>query len=151
MNQVLIFRTQGDDRYTIGDLYVRCNKEIIFQCKTIERGWLDNQQNISCIPDGVYDLQLEYSPRFRKKLWEIYGVPGRSECKFHAANYARQLNGCIALGRNHKDIDGDRIPDVTSSRLAMGDFHNAMGDGPAELQIISLYDSQMYLQPMPFA
>lgn len=60
-------------------------------------------------------------------MYEIYEVPNRSECKFHAANYARQLNGCIALGNKRLDIDHDGYKDVTSSRDTMKRFHAAMG------------------------
>lgn len=99
----------------------------IFKKESLERGWVDNQNRISCVPEGVYSLEFEYSDRFKKELWELKGVPGRSECKFHAANYWHQLNGCIALGNNRKHIDGDLIMDVTSSRNTMTEFHNAMG------------------------
>jgi len=80
-------------------------------------------------------MKLEHSPKFRKKLWEIYGVPGRSETKFHVANYWHQLNGCIALGNNRRYIDGDAVLDVTSSRDTMKAFHEAM-DGHTQAILI---------------
>ena len=92
----------------------------------MERGWLDNQSNISCVPEGTYTLVWEYSPRFQTMLWELKDVPNRSECKFHAANYWKQLNGCIALGRSITDIDKDGFKDITSSKSTMNAFHNAM-------------------------
>tara|TARA_R110002020_G_scaffold227409_1_gene438035 strand:+ start:552 stop:749 length:198 start_codon:yes stop_codon:yes gene_type:complete len=64
---------------------------------------------------------------------------GRNECKFHAANYSRQLNGCIALGKNRVDIDGDGFKDVTSSKATMALFHKAMnGDKKAVLVVRNL-------------
>ncbi len=56
-------------------------------------------------------------------------MPDRAECKFHAANYWRQLNGCISLGVKHLDIDGDGDPDVTSSVNTMKKFHALMTGG----------------------
>lgn len=127
MKTVLINRFKITDKYTLGHCYIKHeNNSVEYIGVTMERGWLNNQNNISCVPEGVYDLKLEYSPKFRKDLWELYGVPNRSECKFHAANYWRQLNGCIALGVKHKDIDGDGDPDITSSRDTMKKFHNSM-------------------------
>lgn len=108
----------------------------LFKSESIERGWKDNQRNISCIPEGVYELVLEYSPRFKQNLWEIKGVPNRSECKFHAANYARQLNGCIALGEKRIDIDGDGFHDVTNSKKTMLNFHAAMGNDTVATLIV---------------
>ena len=102
---------------------------------SLERAWKDNQKRISCIPEGTYKVVLEYSNRFKKKLWEIKGVPNRSECKFHSANYWYQLNGCIALGRKRLDINSDGYADVTSSRVVMNEFH-ALLDGETEAILI---------------
>lgn len=136
---VLINRFKVTDNYSLGDCYIKhpCGK-CEYVGKTLERGWRNNQSNISCVPEGEYDLRLENSPRFRKDLWELYGVPNRSECKFHAANYWRQLNGCISLGNKHLDIDGDGDPDVTSSRDTMKKFHNMMVGTEAKLIIKNL-------------
>lgn len=137
LKTIIISRDDSSDDQTLGVCYIKdeCN-EIIFKSESIERGWIDNKKRISCIPVGTYPVRLEYSNRFKKKLYEIYKVENRSECKFHAANYARQLNGCIALGQNRKDIDGDGFKDVTSSRLTMAKFHKALnGDDKVRLII----------------
>ena len=79
---------------------------------------------------------LEYSNRFKKKLWEIKGVSNRSECKFHSANYWFQLNGCIALGLSLKDINNDCYNDVTSSKKALKSFHSALKGGGGKAILI---------------
>jgi len=108
----------------------------LFKGESLERGWVDNQKDISCIPEGEYPLVLEYSPKFRKELWEVKNVPGRTECKFHTANYWYELNGCIALGNNRKFIDGDEVMDITSSRDTMRLFHQSLeGQNEARLTI----------------
>ena len=98
----------------------------LFASVTLERGWQNNKQNISCIPSGVYEVVLEYSPRFKMDLWEIKNVPNRSECKFHASNYWYQLNGCIAPGRRPKYLNSDKYLDVTDSKNTLKDFHKAL-------------------------
>ena len=124
---VIINRFKITSNYSLGQCYIKFpNGTVTYVGCSLERGWKNNQSRISCIPEGVYDLVLEYSSRFKKDLWEIYGVPGRSECKFHAANYWYQLNGCIALGNKHKDINNDNALDVTSSRLTMKKFHDLL-------------------------
>lgn len=127
---VLITRHKIKYDYSLGKCYIKdtVTNELEYIASSLERGWRDNQNRVSCVPEGVYNLKLEYSPRFRKDLWELYGVPNRSECKFHAANYWYQLNGCIALGTKDvwKDIDGDGRPDVTNSRAAMKLFHEKL-------------------------
>lgn len=122
--QVIVNRFKITNNYSLGDCYVKFpDGKVEYVGKSLERGWRNNQNSISCVPEGTYPLKYEYSPRFKKKLWELYDVPNRSECKFHAANYWRQLNGCIALGNKHVDIDGDGDTDVTSSREVMKKFH----------------------------
>ena len=139
MKTVIVTRFKVTDNYSLGNCYIKnedgSTKPVGV---TIERGWRDNKSNISCIPTGTYDLKLEYSSRFKKDLWEIYGVPNRSECKFHAANYWRQLNGCIALGVKHIDIDRDGDLDVTSSVNTMKLFHSLMDGKKAKLIIKDL-------------
>lgn len=141
MKKVIVIRdTFFSDKATLGTCYVLDeNNEQIFKSECLERGWVDNRRNLSCIPSGNYPLVLEYSPRFRKNLWEIKEVENRSECKFHSANYWHQLNGCIALGRNRKYIDGDLILDVTSSNNTMSEFHKALkGYSKLSLTVIDI-------------
>ena len=140
MKIINIDRDDVGDSQSLGLCYVNDHNGCeIFSSQSIERGWLDNKSRISCIPEGTYDIRLEYSNRFETDLYEIYGVVGRSECKFHAANFARQLNGCIALGKNRADIDGDGFKDVTSSKDTMKRFHKAMnGDKQAVLIVRNL-------------
>lgn len=98
----------------------------IFSSIILERGWRDNESNVSCIPSGMYELEFEESHRFKQKLWEVKGVEGRSECKFHSANFWKDLNGCLAPGRRPRDIDNDGYIDVTSSKDTLKDFHDVL-------------------------
>jgi len=90
---------------------------------TLERGWLNNASRVSCIPVGDYDLVYEYSDKFKTKLWEIKGAPGRSECKFHVANFWKDLEGCVSLGFYQMDINKDGLLDNLSSKAAVKMFH----------------------------
>lgn len=127
MKTVLITRFKGDKDHTLGFCFIKDEDMTLeYLGCTLERGFLDNKKNVSCVPAGIYNLKLEYSPKFETNLWELYGVPNRSECKFHVANYWHQLNGCIALGDKHLDIDNDGVLDVTNSRLTLDKFHKAL-------------------------
>ena len=123
---VRLKRDEISDIQCMGICTVEINGKKVFEAQSIERGDNNNQARISCYPPGVYPLVLEYSPRFGQNLWEVKNVFGRSECKFHAANYARQLNGCTALGESRYDIDKDGRKDVTNSRETMKKFHYAL-------------------------
>ncbi len=67
-----------------------------FLCHTIELPWNDNKRNISCIPEGVYEIEPRFSKRFKHHLI-LKDVKGRSFILFHPANNAlKELQGCIA-------------------------------------------------------
>lgn len=137
MKVVRVNRKKQDTTQTLGFVSITGdNGEPLYADISLERGWRDNKQNVSCIPEGAYPLKKEYSPRFKMDLWEIKEVKGRSECKFHAANYWHDLNGCIAPGVAVKDIDGDGRLDITSSRASLKRFHKAMGDDTEALLIV---------------
>jgi len=136
MRTIKIIRDWQDTNQTLGKctVYDECNKPI-FSALSLERGWRNNENRVSCVPLGNYTTVLEYSNRFEMDLWELKNVPNRSECKFHSANYWYQLNGCIALGRTLVDINNDDYQDVTSSKSTMKDFHKAL-KGETQVDLI---------------
>jgi hypothetical protein len=68
----------------------------VFLAYTLELPWLDNQVNISCIPEGWYPLSLRNSRRFGSHIL-VEDVPGRKGILFHPANNAlKELRGCVA-------------------------------------------------------
>lgn len=139
MKRVFVIRDVIGRKLSLGICIVTdTTNKILFTSQSLERGWLNNAKNISCIPAGMYKLKLEWSPKFKKDLWEIYDVPNRRECKFHVANYSKQLNGCIALGQERKDINNDGLTDITNSKNTMKKFHTAMNGGTeATLHVIN--------------
>ena len=103
----------------------------------LERGWRSNQSNVSCIPIGAYKVVLEWSPKFNTMLWEIKDVPGRSECKFHSANYWKQLNGCISPGLRYKFLNADNYRDVTNSKDSLRAFNESLKPYTEALLVIT--------------
>ena len=76
------------------------NGDILFNglklCNSIELPWKNNQQRISCIPEGKYELVKRYSLRFKWHL-QLKDVKGRDLILIHPADDAfRELKGCIA-------------------------------------------------------
>ena len=124
---IKIHRNWQDKNQTLGTCKVLGKNNLpLFVGLSLERGWMNNAKNNSCIPSGTYKVVLEYSPQFNRLLWEIKGVRNRSECKFHAANFWFQLNGCVALGLRLKKLNSDRYFDITNSSNTMRAFHTAL-------------------------
>lgn len=87
---------------------------------SIERPWLDNAANVSCIPEGTYQTGWRESPRFGE-TWIIKDVPDRTFILIHPANYPKDVQGCIGLGMQ---LMGDRVA-VGRSRDALKLFESA--------------------------
>lgn len=71
------------------------------QVFTLEKPWLNNQTYVSCIPEGEYQLGPWNSERF-PNVWQVRDVPGRTAILIHAANWADQIEGCIAPGLSYQ-------------------------------------------------
>ena len=68
----------------------------ILLCRSIELRWANNERNVSCVPEGVYQVVIIQHPKFSECL-QINGVKGRSGILVHVANDAqKELRGCIA-------------------------------------------------------
>lgn len=69
---------------------------------TVERPWLDNVREASCIPEGKYIAvrALDYPLRNGVVLpltWVLQDVPGRSGICFHPGNSMMDTLGCIVV------------------------------------------------------
>jgi len=97
---------------------------------TIERPWRDNALNVSCIPEGTYEVNWRESPRFGF-TWELQDVPSRTYILIHVANFPKDIQGCIGLGTS---LMADRIA-VSNSRNAMKKFEARTKDTEWRLKI----------------
>jgi len=112
----------GQVAETIGRLAVLENGEDVWSCRTIELPYRDNERWVSCIPPGRYVAEVvQESPAFGyPHVWlhdrgSRAAASTRTGIKIHVANFARQLEGCVAVGRQFRDLDGDGVVDVTDS------------------------------------
>jgi len=90
---------------------------------TVELPWKDNQQNVSCIPEGEYDLKRKKSHHFGE-VFEVLNVPNRTDVLIHPANTKDDLKGCIGLGEQFEPIGS--LDAVLLSRQAVSEFMKRM-------------------------
>lgn len=97
--------------------------------RTLERPDLDNQPNVSCIPEGVYIIDRDYTGKHR--YYRFREVPGRTDIEIHEASRVYHLQGCIAPCM--KLLDGVAIrSDVACQKLI-----DLFGDNSWVLRITS--------------
>ena len=109
---LLIIRNTFTEVSTIGKLYL--NGEWL--CDTLENPYLDNQRNISCIPEGEYTVRLRTAGESGSKNYLhllVKDVPNRDLILFHIGNKSSDTRGCVLVGiGTEQDL-------VKNSRLAM--------------------------------
>lgn len=110
--ELLVKRAPAVDSAIIGDLYL----DGVYAYKTLEHAGRE-------IPAGRYAIALTVSqrategelwspdPRFRLPL--VRNVPGRSGIRLHAANEARELDGCLGVGLTQMGVT------IRQSRIAV--------------------------------
>jgi hypothetical protein len=84
-------------------------------CVTLERPWLENQPNISCIPKGTYLLK-PYSSKKYPNVFQIADVPNRTKILIHVGNKVSQTEGCILPGTKFGKLGNELA--VLESRVA---------------------------------
>lgn len=121
MRHLELHRLSDDGKQTLGELYVVEDNEIIFTTKTLELPYKDNKNQISCIPADTYTVvkRKTKDSKFRYEHLHILDVPNRKWVLVHAGNYYTDILGCILVGNQFKDINGDGLDDVLNSLLTL--------------------------------
>ena len=88
-----IYRYNYEDKLTMGHLYI----DGAYLCDTLELPWKGNTAFISCIPEGVYNIE-RYTSSKHGLCVSIKNVPNRDDVEIHAANSILEIEGCIAVG-----------------------------------------------------
>ena len=101
-----------------------------FEGWALEPPWRGNRRGVSSIPCGLYDLAHRTTARRGRHLL-VLGTAPRTYILLHAGNWPRDTRGCILPGLKRADLDGDRVPEVASSRVALGRIVAALPGGTA--------------------
>ncbi len=101
MIKLLLVRIFKGEKYTIGKLYVDGE----YFCDTLE----DKVRNLpvekkvmheTAIPAGEYEVRITYSPKFKRNLPLLLGVPYFTGIRIHRGNTPGGTSGCILVGEN---------------------------------------------------
>jgi len=126
---VKITRVEFGKSETLGVLML--NGEML--CWTLELPWLENKQNISCIPKGKY--KCTRGTLKGNERWLLKDVPNRTGIFIHAGNTYHDIQGCILTGSGVGYILNDRA--VLGAPNALNELMvKTKGINEIELEII---------------
>lgn len=111
----LIQRLGGNEKETIGDLYLYKDGIEIFNCYTLELGDHQNKTSISRINADTYWVEKRTSEKYGDHFI-LLDVEGRSYILIHSGNYFSNTEGCILVGEDIADINMDSYIDVIKSK-----------------------------------
>lgn len=109
--KIKLVRIAFKDTYTIGKLYV----DGVYFSDVIEdkdRG-LDDSMTVreilnkkvkgeTAIPTGHYNIEITYSPKYKRMMPLLIGVKGYSGIRIHSGNTSKDTEGCLLVGKNTK-------------------------------------------------
>jgi hypothetical protein len=99
---------------------------------TLERPWVNNEKDVSCIPAGAYRCRKIRSPKFGD-TYEICNVQNRTNVLFHKGNFLYDTHGCILVGEEFSGTF-DR-PFVASSERGFLELMKLL-NGAAEFDLV---------------
>lgn len=128
MYKVLLQRTYSPKQIQ-GVLSVFYRYQHIYSCATLELPYRENRRNISAIPEGKYEV-MKSGPTIKipYNSFLVLDVPGRSGVKIHIANIVTELEGCIAVGQTHFDINYDGQQDTIYSKDTLEMLYRILPD-----------------------
>lgn len=142
-NNITLFRMGNSPWGVFGTLTIGD-----WSCKTLERPWEGNAQNVSCIPSGNYDLKKRPSALLSRltqeqyqDAWEICDVPNRSHILIHPGNWIENSEGCVLVGNDFMVINSK--PGVVASRKTFDEVMTRL-NRENEWTISVLWDTYSY-------
>ena len=98
---LLIRRVTFTEESTVGELFLNGER----MCDTLENPYINNERNISCIPEGEYKVRLRLARESATRDYLhllVKDVPNRDWILFHRGNSAKDTSGCILVGFSSK-------------------------------------------------
>ena len=133
--KAILTRLDDDGKQTLGHLTLFKGLKKVFECKTLELPWKDNETNVSCVPKGVYKVSHRTSGKYKKHLI-LHNVRNRRYILIHQGNYNTDTRGCILVGSSFGQVNGDSLLDITSSRRTLNELLEATEGNGLELIIV---------------
>lgn len=134
-------RTRMGKTGTFGRLFITGGPSFA----TAELPWKDNLPMVSCIPAGTYLCRWTFSNSFKRWMYQIVDVTGRTGVRFHVGNWAGDkalglkcdVEGCVLLGVAHGSPEGQEgVISSGGENGAVAQFERYMNKADFHLTIV---------------
>jgi len=58
---------------------------------------------VTAIPSGTYDVEITYSPKYKREMPLLKDVKGFTGIRIHSGNRAEDSEGCILVGQTKSE------------------------------------------------
>jgi hypothetical protein len=124
--KVILTRFNYGDKQALGYVEVLRDGECVYEAKSLELPWKDNQRSVSCIPEDIYKVRKRLADESGSRDYDhfmVMDVPNRSYILWHAGNFYWDIEGCILMGQAHIDINHDTLKDVTDTKRTIAELY----------------------------
>lgn len=135
MLNMFINRLHDTGKEMLGIMHIYRGLEEVMKCKTLEPSWKDNEKGLSCIPSGMYNVEIRESPKFG---WTpiIKGITNRDLILIHKGNYAKDTKGCVLVGSDFGDINKDGEMDLIGSKIVFDQILQLLSRDKSVIKIL---------------
>jgi len=92
-----VFRKEYTDKSTIGDFYID-KDHFAYTLEDTCRAKGVKIAGETAIPEGTYQIILDFSNRFQRDMPHILDVPGFTGIRIHPGNTNANTSGCLLIG-----------------------------------------------------
>lgn len=139
-NTAVITRSSSRADGTAGKMVLLNSKGQRLEQDTLELSDLQNEPNISCVNKGAYLCKLTYSNTFKRSLYILMDVQGRSGIRFHRGNWA---------GMKEKDLKSDILGCILQGYGMAYDYNSyqqiVSNSTQAELDMIKFFNGEDFV------
>lgn len=101
--EILVQRFIYSDKSTIGEMTIPGRD---FKCHTLEDKVRPDGVKVpheTAIPEGRYQLVIDYSNRFKRYMFHILNVPMFDGIRIHCGNTGEDTDGCLLVGVSERN------------------------------------------------